>query len=462
MTASPRLTDAQPYPFWGTTLPKTDACAAATSDITCDLAIVGGGFTGLWSALKARERHPDATIVLLDAKRCGQDASGRNGGFCAPSISHGVSNALDRHASEAETLIRLGQENFDGYAQDLDRYEMDTGFERCGKLNVAATPWQVESLKSMARNYEHFGIDCTLLTGDALSEKLNSPVYSAGLFEPNYGLVNPAKVVSELRRVCLEKGIVIHEKTAVDSLSRDSGLIHLQTVHAHIKAKQVILATNSTKPLLKRLRMSFIPIYDYSLVTEPLTKSQWASIGWAGNHGISDSGNKFHYLRKTADGRMLWAGYDAIYHYGSDRSDNLLQRPESFNRLADQFATAFPPLADVKFDYAWGGIIDTSARTTFFAGSAHRGQVAYAMGFTGQGVSASRFAALTMLDMLDGVDTERTRLRMSRRTPVPFPPEPLRSAAVKLAQNGLADEDATGKPARFTRLLDAFGIGFNS
>lgn len=462
MTVDTRLTDTQPHPFWGTTLPKSDACKAATGDITCDLAIVGGGFTGLWSALKARERHPDASIVLLDAKLCGQDASGRNGGFCAPSISHGVSNALDRHPNEAETLIRLGQENLDGYALDLERYDMNTGFERCGKLNVAATPWQVEGLKSMARNYERFGIACTLLTGDALHKKLNSPAYSAGLFEPNYGLVNPAKVVSELRRTCLAQGVVIHENTPVDKLSRDGELIRLQTVQADIKAKQVILATNSAKPLLKRLQMSFIPIYDYSLVTEPLSDAQWTSIGWTGRHGIADSGNQFHYLRKTADGRMLWAGYDAIYHYGSDRSDELLQRPESFGLLAEQFAAAFPPLANVRFDHAWGGIIDTSARTTFFAGVAHRGQVAYAMGFTGQGVSASRFAALTMLDLLDGARTERTRLRMSRRTPVPFPPEPLRSAAVKLAQKGLAHEDATGEPARFSRLLDAFGIGFNS
>lgn len=462
MMLDPRLAEAHTQPFWGTTLPQPKACAPARADATCDLAIVGGGFTGLWSAVKARERHPDANIILLDAKRCGQDASGRNGGFCAPSISHGVSNALARHPSEAEKLIRLGQENLDGYAQDLDRYGMDTGFVRSGKLNVAATPWQVEGLNSMARNYARFGIDCTVLTGGALRERLNSPAYSAGLFEPNYGLVNPAKVVAELRRICLEQGVVIHENTAIDNLSRDGDLIRLQTTQANIRAQQVILATNAAEPLLKRLRMSFIPIYDYSLVTEPLSDAQWASIGWTGNHGIADSGNQFHYLRKTADGRMLWAGYDAVYHYGNDRSDHLLHRPESFNRLADQFTAAFPPLTDVTFDHAWGGIIDTSARTTFFAGRAHRGQVAYAMGFTGQGVSASRFAALTMLDLLEGADTERTRLKMSRRWPVPFPPEPLRNAAVRLAQRGLAHEDATGKPARFSRLLDAFGIGFNS
>ena len=462
MMSDPRLADARPVPYWFDTVPETAACAPASGDLTCDLAIVGGGFTGLWSALKARERHPDARIVVLEAKRCGQDASGRSGGFCAPSISHGVSNAVTRHAGEAGTLIRLGQENLDDYARDLDRYDMETGFRRCGKLNVAATPWQVAGLHAMARNYERFGIAHTLLEGDALKERLDSPVYGAGLFEPNYALVNPAVTVSELRRVCLARGVVIHEDTAVEALLRDGAGVRLRMAGASVAAGRAILATNSAIPLLRRLRMSMIPIYDYSLVTEPLSDAQWAGIGWTGPHGIADSGNRFHYFRKTPDNRMLWAGYDAIYHYGSDRSDALLHRPESFARLASQFAAAFPSLADVRFDHAWGGIIDTSARTTFFSGLAWGGRVAYAMGFTGQGVSASRFAALSMLDRLDGADTERTRLKMPFRPAVPFPPEPLRGAAVALAQKGLAREDETGKRSWFLKSLDAFGIGFDS
>jgi len=462
MTSDMRLSAAQPVPFWTTTVPTLPACLPATSDLSCDLAIVGGGFTGLWSALKARERHPDATIVVLEAKRCGQDASGRNGGFCAPSISHGVSNALTRHKGEAERLIRLGRDNLDHYARDLEHYGMNAGFERSGKLNVAATPWQAQGLQDMARNYARFGIEHSLLSGAELADKLDSPVYSAGLFEPNYALVDPARTVAELRRVCLQQGVTICENSGVSKLSRDGTVLQLDTAQAVIRAKQVILATNAAKPLLKRLSLSFIPIFDYSLVTEPMTEAQWASIGWTDRYGIADCGNQFHYFRKTADNRMLWAGYDAIYHYGSDRSDALLQRDESFQRLADQFSAAFPSLADVRFDHAWGGIIDTSARTTFFSGLAYGGQLAYAMGFTGQGVSASRFAALTMLDLLNGADTERTRLKMPRRWAVPFPPEPIRSMAVKMAQKDLAREDETGHRGAVLRLLDAFGIGLAS
>ena len=456
------LAHASAEPFWSVGLPDQSECPALATDATCDLAIVGGGFTGLWSALKARELWPDARIVLLEGGTCGQAASGRTGGFCAPSISHGVGNALDRFPSEAETLIRLGRENLIEYQRDLEYYEMDAGFELCGKLNVAATPWQAEGLQAMARNYARFGIDCTLLSGDALKEKLDSPVYSAGLFEPNYALIHPGKTVSELRRICLEGGIEIFENSKVTKISRDGEKVALTTEQAQLRAAKVILATNAALPLLKRLTMSVIPIYDYSLVTERLTEEQWAGIGWTGSYGIADSGNQFHYFRKTPDGRMLWAGYDAIYHYGSSRDTEKLQRAETFERLAEQFKAAFPNIADVRFSHAWGGIIDTSARTTFFAGQAFGGQVAYAMGFTGQGVSASRFAALTMLDLLEGRATERTRLKMLRRMPVPFPPEPIRSLAVRLAQKGLEKEDRTGHRPAFLRMLDALGIGFAS
>lgn len=461
--ATAPLSDTSTVPFWAQTVDEaTPACVPLATDTSCDLALIGGGFTGLWTALKARERWPDAKIILLEAGRCGQDASGRTGGFCAPSISHGVSNALTRFPAEAETLIRLGRQNLDEYAQDLGRYEMDVGFDRCGKLNVAATPWQAEGLQSMARGYQRFGIECDLLSAAALRDKLDSPVYTAGLFEPNYALINPARAVAELRRTCISQGIEIHEQSTVTGLSRDGPQMVLTTAQARVLCGQVVLATNARVPLLKRLRTAFIPIYDYSLVTEPLTDAQWQSIGWTGRHGIADSGNQFHYFRKTPDNRMLWAGYDAIYHYGSNQGPANLQRPESFQRLAAQFAATFPPLADVRFSHAWGGIIDTSARTTFFAGRAYGGRVVYAMGFTGQGVSASRFAALTMVDLLENADTERTRLRMTRRWPVPFPPEPIRSMAVRRAQKDLAHEDQTGHRSRFLRTLDAFGVGFDS
>lgn len=449
-------------PFWNDTVGPQPDCPSLAADARCDLAIVGGGFTGLWTALEARRRQPDACIVLVDGGRCGNAASGRNGGFCAPSISHGVGNALKRWPAEAEALVRLGRANLDAFEADLAEFGMEVEFERKGKLTVAEKPWQIDGLKAQAEHYRRFGIDCEPLTGDALRERFDSPVYTAGLYEPNYALLNPGKMVAELRRVALSKSIDIHENTSVTEVRNTPGGVELVTPGGVIRAERVVLATNAAPPLLRSLRSTAIPIFDYALVTRPLDRDELASIGWSGRHSVADCGNQFHYVRKTADDRILWGGYDAVYHFGSRRDEAFLRESDSFARLAVNFARALPSLAHVQFTHAWGGIIDTSARTTFFAGTAHAGRVAYAMGFTGQGVSASRFAALTMLDLLQGRETERTKLAMLRRSPFRFPPEPLRWLGIRLAQRGLAREDETGRRSVFNKTFDAFGVGFDS
>jgi len=456
------LATATRTPYWAETAGPQPDCPPLQTDTRCDLAIVGGGFTGLWTALEARRRMPDARILLVDAGRCGNAASGRNGGFCAPSISHGIGNAMQRWPKEAEALIRLGMSNLDDLEADLATYGMEVEFERSGKLTVAATPWQVEGLKAQQALRRRFGSESHFLEGDALRERLDSPVYHAGLFEPNYALLNPGKMVAELRRVALAGGVDIHEATPVTGMAKRQDGVELIAPGGRIAARQVVLATNAAPPLLRRLRSALIPIFDYAIVTRPLHDSELAAIGWTDRYGIADSGNQFHYLRKTADNRILWGGFDAIYHFGSRRDDAFLTESGSFARLAENFARALPPLADVQLTHAWGGIIDTSARTTFFAGTAQGRRVAYAMGFTGQGVSASRFAALTMLDLLQGRETERTALQMLRRRPFPFPPEPFRWLGIRLAQHGLAREDATGRRSVFNRTLDRFGVGFDS
>ncbi|MBL0372285.1 FAD-dependent oxidoreductase [Rhizobium sp. KVB221] len=462
MSGQSHFDDAFRFPVWRQGLPEQTICPPLAQDTSADIAIVGGGFVGLWSALKARERWPDAQIVVIEAACCGEAASGRNGGFCAPSISHGVANAVARWPGEAETLVRLGRQNLDALEADLGTYGIDAEFQRSGKLNVAAKPWQVDSLRAMKELYGSFGIDAQLLAGRDLAERLDSPLYVAGLFEPNYALVHPGKLVSGLRAACLAAGVAIHENSRVTSISRRNDHIYLGTPDAILKAPKVALATNADIPLLRRLRPTILPVFDYSLVTEPLSDEQFRSIGWSGNYGVADCGNQFHYSRKTADNRILWGGFDAIYHRGGRRDPELLDRAKSFATLEANFSAAFPALAGVRFDHRWGGIIDTSARTTFFAGTAYAGHLAYALGFTGQGVSASRFAALAMLDLLEGKRTERTELRMLRSRPVPFPPEPFCDIAVRWTQRDLAREDETGRRSPMLRALDRIGVGFAS
>lgn len=462
MTRHSRFAESKPQPYWRETVKAPLQAAALDGDATCDLAIIGGGLTGLWSALKAIERFHSVRIILLEGGRLGNAASGRNGGFCAPSISHGIANAVSRWPQEAETLVRLGRENLDGLEQDLLDHRIDGGFERSGKLNVAATPWEVDGLREMKALHARFGNETEFLEGTALDERFRTPRYKAGLFEPNYALVNPARLVDGLAKAAQARGVDIHEDSLVTDMKNEADGIRLITAGGTVWAKQVILATNAAVPLLRRLRPAIIPVWDYTLLSEPLSDDQLAVIGWQGRYGIADSGNQFHYFRKTEDNRILWGGYDAIYYSGGRRDPHLHDRSESYRRIEENFFDAFPALEGIGFTHRWGGIIDTSARLTAFVGTAMRGRLAYAMGFTGQGVSAARLAALTMLDRLEGTRTERTQLEMLARRPVPFPPEPFRTWAVKWAQADLAREDRTGRRSLLLKTLDRFRIGFGS
>ena len=205
-------------------------------------------------------------------------------------------------------------------------------------------------------------------------------------------------------------------------------------------AGRVVLATNAFPPLLRRLRLMTVPVFDYALISEPLT-AQRESIGWAGREGFSDAGNHFIYTRTTRDGRILWGGYDAVYHYGSAIRPSYDQRPATFQVLADGFFRTFRSSRGCGFTHALGGLIDTCTRFTAFYGTAMEGRVGYALGFTGLGVAATRFAGDVVLDLLAGADTPRTRLEMVRSRPLPFPPEPFRWAGIQATTRSLARAD---------------------
>jgi len=194
-----------------------------------------------------------------------------------------------------------------------------------------------------------------------------------------------------------------------------------------------------------------------------LSAAQRESIGWKNRQGVGDAGNLFHYYRTTADGRILWGGYDAIYHWNNGFGTEFESDRDAFGRLAEHFFETFPQLEGLRFTHAWGGAIDTCSRFSAFWGTAHQGRVAYAVGYTGLGVGASRFGAQTLLDLLDGKENERTRLKMVRSKPAPFPPEPLRSAVIGWTQRDLEKADRNeGRRSLWLRLLDSLGLGFDS
>jgi glycine/D-amino acid oxidase-like deaminating enzyme len=211
------------------------------------------------------------------------------------------------------------------------------------------------------------------------------------------------------------------------------------------------------------MRPYTVPVYDYALMTEPLSAEQLAAIGWRNRQGLADVANQFHYYRLTADNRILWGGYDAVYYFGGALRDELDQRGQTFDKLARQFFETFPQLAGLRFSHKWGGAIDTSTRFFAHQRSALGGRVAYSVGYTGLGVGASRFGAQVMLDLLDGRRSEALALKAIGSRPLPFPPEPLRYAGIQLPRRALARADERqGRRGPWLRLLDRMGLGFDS
>ena len=426
-----------------------------------DLLVVGGGYSGLWTALLAKERDPSTRVIVLEARTVGWAASGRNGGFCEASLTHGESNGQRRWPRELEQLDRLGLENLDEIEATVTSRGWDVDFDRSGTLSVATEQYQVDALREAADGTTEIFFD-----GPAVRAQVASPTYLAGLWSTRAtAIIHPGKLVAELARACVDAGVEIFEHSPVRGL--DSGtttdLVVAETRHGTVRATRVALATNAFPSLLKRYALHTVPVYDYVLVTEPLSDLQLASIGWEKRQGLADLGNQFHYYRLTADNRILWGGYDAIYHYGGRIKPEYDDRTQTYEKLARHFFTTFPQLEGLRFSHRWAGVIDTSTRFCAFFGLARQGRVAYAAGFTGLGVAATRFAANVMLDRLAGLETERTSLDMVRQVPPPFPPEPAAFLGVQATRAALNGADHNyGKRNMLLKTLDAAGLGFDS
>jgi glycine/D-amino acid oxidase-like deaminating enzyme len=303
-----------------------------------------------------------------------------------------------------------------------------------------------------------------VLSREEVRARVHSPLYEGGIFDHDgTALVDPARLVWGLERACLSLGVRIFEQSKVERLEDVAGGVRVHTSYGSVTAARVALATNVFTSLIRSARKYVVPVYDYQLVTEPLTPEQLESIGWDGREGVADAGNQFHYYRLTKDQSILWGGYDAIYNFRGKVRREYEFNAETYATLAGHFLKTFPQLAGVKFTHAWGGAIDTCTRFSPFWGTAHRGKVAYVLGYTGLGVGSTRFGAATMLDLLDGVQTEGTALTMVRKKPMPFPPEPLRWIFIRISQWALkrADEHE-GRRNLWLRAMDLLGVGFDS
>jgi glycine/D-amino acid oxidase-like deaminating enzyme len=459
------LAEVQPELWWLDSDPlEPESHAALIGDLGADLCVVGAGYTGLWTALLAKERDPHREVVVVEQYETGAGASGRNGGFCSASLTHGFTNGMNRFASEMPIIDRLARENLDEIEATIERYAIECDWERTGELHVAVAPWQFADMIEEARLRNQMGDHVEVLDEDQVRERIHSPLYVGALFDHDgNALVDPARLVWGLERACLSLDVKIFENSKVEWLEDVEGGVRVHTPYGAVTAAKVALATNVFPSLVRQARKYVVAVYDYALVTEPLSEGQLESIGWHGREGVADAGNQFHYYRLTKDNSILWGGYDTIYNFRGQAQRDFEFNAETYARLASHFLKTFPQLAGLKFTHAWGGAIDTCTRFSPFWGTAYQGKAAYVMGYTGLGVASTRFGASVMLDLLDKRDTESTRLTMVRKKPVPFPPEPFRWVFIRITQWSLQRaDDNEGKRNLWLRLLAFFNLGFDS
>ena len=433
--------------------------------VEADVAVVGAGLTGLWTAIRLKELEPGLEVVVVERATAAHGGSGRNAGILGDSVDHSHLLAVAHFGEgEARRLAEVGRANVEEMTAFLEAAGIDCHLERTGTLHVALDPSQLEGLREDEACARALGLhEMRLLDAGETRARLRSPLYQGGLFNPRGALLDPVRLVEGLVREAERRGVRLFERTPVEGLSPAGAAIRLRTAQGEVVARRAVQATSAySHQLLPSLRFRFLPLYDYVLVSEPLTPAQREALGWRGREGVTDMRTFFNYYRLTPDDRVLWGTSEAAY-YSGNRVDEACDHSERhYLDLRVSFARHFPEVRGLEFPYAWGGPICATTRMTPFFGSAFGGRLVYGLGFTGHGLGTTHLAGNILAHLALHRPSPLLDLALVRRPPFPYPPEPARTWAVNAVTRALRRVDAGAPPSRLLRLLDALGIGLSS
>jgi glycine/D-amino acid oxidase-like deaminating enzyme len=419
-----------------------------SGDATVDVASVGGGFTGLWTAHFLLQAQPSLKVAVVERDFVGYGASGRNGGFAMTLLGRslhdlvqtfGVEQARDAHFAVARSIDSIGEFAAErGVACD---------YEKSGFIAVAMDDSQVPRVEADVRAAERLGLeDVRFIPGDELRRLIVSPLYRAGVEEKTSALVNPARLARGLARVVRQQSGIIYEQTATLGVEPASGAVHVRTPSGTIHADKVVLATNAYSVQFPQLRRLLIPLYSYIVLTEPLSKEQWDSVGWSGRQGLEDKRTYIHYFRPTADGRILMGGEDAPYHFRSRIAPELDRNADVFRRLQKDLVEIYPQLKGIRFTHQWGGPVAVTSRFLPSFGTLDGDRIHFGFGYSGHGVAPSHLGGQILRDLALQQSSQVRELCFVRAKAIPFPPEPLRYLGTNLIRRSLLAQDRKGKP----------------
>jgi glycine/D-amino acid oxidase-like deaminating enzyme len=433
--------------------------------VDADVVIVGGGFTGFWTALFLKELEPSASVCLVEKSVAGYGASGRNAGIVGETLDHSHELAAAHFgADEARELARIGRENLDELERFVADRRLPADFQRPGQLVVALTPGQLPGLDEAVRAAERVGSPgWRVLSRDETQAELASPLYLGSVLAPRNGLVDPVGLVEGLRDEAARLGVRVFERAPAEAIAFERDRVVVRSGAGGVRARRGVLATNAySHQLFPGLAHRFLPLYDYILVSDPLSPSERDAIGWKRGQGVVDARTFFNYYRLTADGRILWGTSEAAYFPGNRVDAACDHSPEHYAALKESFRRHFPQLAHLHFPYAWGGPIASTARLTPFFGTLGGGRMAYGLGYTGHGIGSTRVAGKILAHLALERASPLLELSMVRKKPFPFPPEPLRRFVVAAVTRSLRRVDRGAKPGLMLKALELLGISFSS
>jgi glycine/D-amino acid oxidase-like deaminating enzyme len=410
-------------------------------DRDVDVAIVGGGYTGLWTALALRERDPSASIVVLEAEYCGAGPSGRNGGFIE---GYWPALAELRKLFGDEPAVRLATAG-EGIRPAVRALGADVWLREAGMLMVATTERQEATVEHAVASAASLGRpeQAVPLSAAEVAARCVSPRFRRGVFFPDTGTVHPGRLVRALRRGALDAGVAVHEGTRVTAV--ESGLV--TTTRGRLRAGQVIVATNAAMTDWRPVRGRLTVFGSYVVLTEPVP-DLIEQIGWTGGEAIVDARMFLHYFRTTNDGRVLMGSGSGPIGRGNRIDRRFTHDVPTAGRAELGLRRLLPGLADAKVERAWGGPIDVSADHLPFIGTAPGGSVHFAAGYSGNGVGPSWLAGQALASLALGRDDEWTRLPLVHRGGARVPREPFRhvgGAAIRAAILACEEADEAGR-----------------
>ena len=436
--------------YWLETAGDVSPRPALDESIHADVAILGAGYTGLWTAYELLRRDPSLNVAIVEREIAGYGASGRNGGWCTSDTGASLRLLTRRFGPDRARAVQTAMyDAVDEVGGVAEREKIDAEYRKGGLLFVARGEGQVPALHETFEDYAHAGFAdrYQMLDASQLSERVRVQDGLAAIYTPECAVVHPGKLARGLATVVERHGARIYEQTAVTGYQPGREPT-LRTAHGDVRASTVVLAGEAYLSQLRPLHRALLPVYSLIVLTEPLTEAQWGNIGWRQHECMASMRLTVDYLSRTVDGRILVGGRGAPYAYGSAMRDEMSRHAPTHAMLRDMLTDWFPSLKGVRFTHAWGGAVGVPRDFIPSIYYEPATGVAAAHGYTGHGVAFANLAGRILAELITGQRSELSKLPFVGHHSPKWEPEPLRWIGVRGVQAGLSRVDARRSRAR--------------